>query len=197
MFCKPYFFTNALDTALYICYTINKNFLILAILVNVYMKDFFNTLWNTEAGKAFRKYHDYRYKQPEHYIECPCCGISQDVRRVFSEDGSTFDETVVPTMFVGSVIFYISNIDRYAVGCNCLNCGCNAHFYIIYDSGYLYLVDSDEVSYSSLYTSKHGFFIKVKDMCLLEGISNGRKYADGKIKSSLDMLNNQETDSGQ
>ena len=71
----------------------------------------------------------------------------------FSEDGSTFDETVVPTMFVGSVIFYISNIDKYAVWCKCLNNECNAHFYIIYNSGYLYLVDSRDVNYHFLYTS--------------------------------------------
>ena len=162
----------------------NRNFYFRYLLfeVTVYMKDFFKILWNTDAGKAFRRYHDYRYKQPDHYIECPYCGISQDVRRVFSEDGSTFDETVVPTMFVGSVIFYISNIDKYALGCTCLNSGCGGHFYIIYDSGYLYLVDSRDVNSHFLYTSQNGFFIKVKDRCLLEGISNGRKYRNEKIE---------------
>lgn len=163
----------------------NKNFYFRYLLfeVTVYMKNsFLNTLWNTDAGKAFRKYHDYRYKQPDHYIECPYCGISQDIRRVFSEDGSTFDETVVPTMFVGSVIFYISNIDKYAVWCKCLNSECNAHFYIVYDNGCLYLVDSSDVNYNFLYTSQNGFFIKVKDRCLLEGISNGRKYRSEQIE---------------
>lgn len=103
-------------------------------------------------------------------------------KEFFSEDGSTFDETVVPTMFVGSVIFYISNIDKYALGCTCLNSGCEGHFYIIYDSGYLYLVDSSDIDYDFLYTSQNGFFIKVKDRCLLEGISNGRKYRNEKIE---------------
>lgn len=153
------------------------------------MKDFFKTIWNTDAGKAFRKYYDYRHKQPEHYIECPYCGISQRVKRVFSEDGSTFDETVVPIMFVGSVIFYISDIDKYAVGCTCFNC--DANFYIVYDNGYLYLVDSGDVNYHFLYTSQNGFFIKVKDRCLLESISNGRKYGNGKIECDSDSPNSQ------
>ena len=57
----------------------NKNFYFRYLLfeVIVYMKDFFKTLWDTDAGKAFRKYHDYRYKQPDHYIECPYCGSNK------------------------------------------------------------------------------------------------------------------------
>lgn len=85
-------------------------------------------------------------------------------------------------MLVGSVIFYISNIDKYALGCTCLSSWCNAHFYIVYDNDCLYLVDSRDVNSHFLYTSQDGFFIKVKDMCLLEGISNGRKYRNGKTE---------------
>lgn len=144
---------------------------------------FLNTLWNTSAGKAFRKYHDYRYKQPDHYIECPYCGISKDVGMVFSEDGSTFDEAVTPTMFVGNVILYISNIDKYALRCICLNHECNAQFYIIYDNGCLYLVDSENVNYDFLYTSQNGFFIKIKDRCLLESISYSHRYGNDQLST--------------
>lgn len=143
--------------------------------------DLVKLIWKTDAFKAFNKYREWVKEDVRHYPVCDGCLARDDWERVFSEDGSTFEEIIKPAIHIGEVTFYIKSLDSFAWGCTCKQCA--KHYYLVYDESDKDLYEFyDEIDQSDIYTSKCGFWISLKDKETIEHIAQVRQKREGKLK---------------